>query len=377
MIFSKTGEKEEQNQQNGVTKAIFFRQKDGTMSGYILRFISDRNYKNKGENNYKKLSLKSINNFSGYIVFSNWNGKTLDVYKYINGKIISSTQNRKPAANPNGRMSNCEQTVVSYQWACITVYYQCCTEAEYDYDPGSVCCSRNYKYCDLMPVYGEVCTPDNPTEPGTGGGDGDGWGDQPGPTAADIIIDPNLNDCIKGIINKTTVNEYQNYLIKRILDVFGSNAGAQNLKFMAGNGNGKPAYFDPNQKAIIIDEAIVSQSSNEYVAAILFHEEIHAILDQFNNTSFLGVSQFDQHKQMFTGWVSDISTALRVTYPTLGQTDATGLALNGFADVVLDKNQNLRPNLDAFAQEKYGTSLAVSSTVTDDFKSGRRGSKCN
>lgn len=329
-------------QRNGLTKAVFFKHADGSMRGYVLRYILDEDYlkKKKSSNDYKKLSLNRIPaDYTGYLQFSDWSGKLLNLYSYDNGKIVVST--RSNTANvKNGRLKGCEE-VVHWYWVKVTIGYQCCTEAEYDYDPSSVCCIRNYYYDELQPFVEEVCTPDTPNEPGPndngGGGDNTNYSNVSNTKLGLFVseIEFNLQDpCFKSVakdlinltdggteifgekvgqilLNLTSVNAKINIYVQKGIPSTPTDDG----DYLAGQNNG----------TLTLNSNTLSGASKEYIAATLIHELIHGY---YNETTGNKLDNTDQHNDMSTRYVEPMAQALLGMYG-ISVSDATALAWGG------------------------------------------------
>lgn len=268
-----------------------------------------------------------MGDFSGYLIFSNWNGETLDIYQYKNGRITSST--KKPGTNPHARLRGCNQQIVGWYWACITVYYQCCTEAEFDYDPGSVCCSRNYKYCTQEPIYDDVCTPETPSEPDPN--DNGNGGDPNNGNTTSIIDQSQLAPCMKTVFNSLNSGSQ----IPDLIQKFSGTTKDYNWKLQDGrlgeNVNAQTTPYDRTNRIVTttFDTDKYRDASDLSVARTILHESVHAYLvtyfasDPINANAdypdmvvaWMGAKRLDlnqiQHEEMVYSFVSDIASNLK------------------------------------------------------------------
>jgi hypothetical protein len=175
---------------NGVSKALFFKQQDGSIRAYQMRLILKPDYLAavKQGGRHKQLSFNALpRDLSGFLLLYSWEDVLLDVYHYEGGKIVGSSR-AKQTAGKGARVAGCRD-VIGWRWVCVGAG-GCCTEAEEVVDPTGFCCGdrtgvidRNganaYKHCEYEPYLTEECTIDHPVEPDPGpGGDDPGTGDE-------------------------------------------------------------------------------------------------------------------------------------------------------------------------------------------------------
>lgn len=290
-------------QPNGVTKALFFKQKDGSLKAYVMKLILQSEYLQKlQKNEHKKISFGKLKgSFSGTVLLLNWNEQLLDIYQYEKGKIVACSK-QSTNSSKNGRRicyyaPKCENV-------CVGSGQPCCTMEESAYNPTGWCCAWGYSTCYYSCVYDEVCYPDdNPNEPCNSCDPNNGT--PATPTTVDITVDPNLNDCFKGVIGNVTAEGLKNYMSRTIQSVFGNNNGATNLTFRAGSADGSIGGFDESSSSIILDASKLNTQSNEFIAAVVFHEMAHVIIVQYRG-SFLSPSTYDQHVQIFQTMINNM-----------------------------------------------------------------------
>jgi hypothetical protein len=114
----------------GMTKLLFFRDKEGRLQAQILKAISDAAYlhTNKGQINQQ--------NFSGILMLQDWQENFLNGVRYTNGKIVGEIS---PAeSNKGGRMSGvCQEVRIEY-------YVDVCV--------GGSCSGLRFDYADVYTV---------------------------------------------------------------------------------------------------------------------------------------------------------------------------------------------------------------------------------
>ena len=202
-----------------------------------------------------------------------------------------------------------------------------------------------------------------------------GGGNSGSATTADIVVDPNLNDCFKGVIGSVTTDRYKSYLLKIIRSMYGDNAGARNLSFKSGSAGGSLGAYSESENTIFLDASKLGNNSNEYVATVLFHELAHVLIVEFRG-GFLSPSTYDQHVQIFQTMVTNMKDALKEVYPNLSDTDALSLCLQGMDDYIRDQNGNIRAEVDRAAREKYGISIADARANANSYANGTKGTRC-
>lgn len=77
---------------------------------------------------------------------------------------------------------------------------------------------------------------------------------------------------------------------------------------------------------ITLDPAKLLGGSQEYVAAVIYHECFHALIKSLSNNSY---PSDDQHVAMFTTYLNLLASGLHIAYPNMQPGDGKGLILAG------------------------------------------------
>jgi hypothetical protein len=211
--------------------------------------------------------------------------------------------------------------------------------------------------------------PNNPDNPG-GGGDIDNGGggdnvDNSNPDVKSEVEDP----CMKAVLDKI-INGNDSNVFSKILNgpTFNDNAGLVFTQYSdysptGINEDGSARPVNQFLQIISLNFAALDNASNEYVAATIYHEIIHASL------TLQGID--DQHNVMANEWLDDMSNQMQADFPNLTKQDADALAWGGLHETnawkamvkqdpeitnsIINLNKNHK-NLDNSSNGNYGTS---------------------
>jgi len=196
-----------------------------------------------------------------------------------------------------------------------------------------------------------------------GGGSGDGWyggGGDPNPcgppaplrttsiapdcggwTPVDnnypdfqLIIDSLTSPCLKNTLNNLLINNYTSQISNMLNTIWGSTLDC-NVRFL--QTDTLPTDVDARTRTTIaqgimthrirLNQPILDSASIEYVAAIMFHEILHAYL---NATGVYGNTV--THNAIANQYVNMLSSSLSAHFPNLDPIDIKALAWGGLQD---------------------------------------------
>lgn len=144
---------------------------------------------------------------------------------------------------------------------------------------------------------------------------------------ADKVLSPNLmttyNELIQDAFNKTTQ-------VNMVL-VEGTLPTAYGM-------TGKVTQVGTNTNVTItLDPAQLYNTSQEFLAAVIYHECFHAVVKYLSNST---VSTDDQHIAMYTKYLDLLAQSLSTVYPNMQPGDAKGLILKGLLNLDCALNNN-------------------------------------
>ncbi|MGY5255437.1 hypothetical protein [Sphingobacterium spiritivorum] len=210
-----------------------------------------------------------------------------------------------------------------------------------------------------------------PTNPPIGGGD-------TGEQKEEENIENNIeNPCLKKIVDEVISNDIASLTNECLLDVFKQNdkinlrfyetsrlpdltAGIASTTFTSGTSN-----LDVK---IELNANTLPNASQEYVALAVVHESIHAYL----YTKGFFTTMIDQHDMMWSSYIDVIAGYLNQQYGTdmnVARTLATDGLQNTFGSKILDSTYE-------GLKMKTGTPIDVRAVIAEDYRTGKRGSKC-
>ncbi|MEZ0539231.1 hypothetical protein [Fibrella arboris] len=180
-----------------VSKYVVVKDADGHYKALVMKVVGSMLfYASHKQDELKTSSYKSVpTDFSGYVLFYDWNETMLYGYRYQVGQLIGTCS---PGTKPNGRLVTCNTTPVDH-------YSQACTE-------GYGCGPLIYTYTD----YVTTCYDSgNGGGAGPGGTTGGGGGGSTG--GGQAVTDANGNYYIPNYYNPPVVD------VKKLMDCFGEN----------------------------------------------------------------------------------------------------------------------------------------------------------
>jgi hypothetical protein len=328
--------------------------------------------------------------FSGTVTVENWAGTFLKGYHYLNGTIhpvsfsvIQRTNLEDPVMSTGhtseskaGKVTILDQPVQT----CVTTdWYSCNKDASgelYDcrYEKSTMTCEISWinDGDTNSPVYQYVVS-------GGGGGGGTSGSGSTAPLSpidsvnTTLITNPCLNntwatlnalgafnssvdDIVKDDFAITTTAD----LVIKNLDIADTAIDGETTPVPNPTGGPTAATFT----AIIdVSNFLLSNASQEYVAATLFHEVIHAYLD-YNKIDINSGNA--QHESMANEYVHAMQLALMSRYPTMPSADAYALAWGGLQGT--NAWETLRAGNPAQAQSILVTNFT--------YKYGKKGTLC-
>ncbi|MEL6561305.1 MAG: hypothetical protein AAFQ94_24165, partial [Bacteroidota bacterium] len=304
--------------------------------------------------------------FTGYVSVSDWNGDPKHLFKYENGEYVGNQS--------NGR---------SEDLYCYWIDTETCTvvtSGGIDYEDCEISSTLHCHTIDTPPTI----APGGFSDPGGGGSPGDGSIELcPHPTiigefvpCEDDIITDLKNTCLKQVALNLVNQDFGNNINTAINDIFNGNGLAANLIIRENNFRNRlastaPAYIDSQGNlhiTIFLNPNLIYNASQEYIAAALYHEAIHAYL-LFNLFSH---NQLKQHYEIAKNYLDWIQEALLEAYPNLSSKDAKGLSVRFLADV----NRDNPDYFDELVKDLGFNSLQELIDATDQYRDGVSGQAC-
>lgn len=144
--------------------------------------------------------------------------------------------------------------------------------------------------------------------------------------------------CLKNTANKVLDPNLASTYNSLIQDIFNSNDKV-NLILTQGSLSTYNAIagtiYAPAQNGILnvnikIDPSGFEGSSEEWIAAVIYHECFHAIVEYLENGD---VSQDDQHIAMYSNYLNLLASGLQAAYPNMDLIEAKDLILKGLLNL--------------------------------------------
>ncbi len=286
-------------------------------------------------------------NYSGKLIVKKWNGEELSRKIIAGGKTVSKGRIQRAMPN-NARSLDCATYLVTeYQMHCIWVTYgdEPATE-ECDWIPTGV--TWYEEICDDDPSCGigmssEECACQMYELGCEGGGDGGGDGDTGGGyEIINKVDDPCLKDMVEESIDQDCRNK-----VSTIINTLFAASETHHLYF-----EDNPTLAPPLENAdartqvdlhnmslpnrlkieITFNTSQLDSASQEYIAATIFHEAIHAWIDY----SFPVPTEAAQHHESMaqSGNIQMVANAIREIYPNLSMQDAIDLSWGGLQNTI-------------------------------------------
>jgi hypothetical protein len=380
------------NKRNGVTKALFFKQKDGTLKVFVMRLILDPDYLAVAGQNakHKQLSIKTLKkDFTGFLQLCSWDDVLLDMYQYDKGKIIASTRPRS-SNSKGGRVAGCGD-VLKWRWACVGVVKGCCTPEEEAYDPGGTCCGESGvvstgpsgKHCEYVPYYEFECVPDEPVQPGPNSGGGEtGPGDSGDAVDFSNVSDILLNGstfsghpCLQAA-TRAAINGIRADVLKGVISDYAKNNRTANIEIKAvdaatirdigGQGDGfavtrKGGGSNSANWQIALNYEFLSNASEEFIASVVLHELGHIGIGDG------GVADHENHEHFFDNGAVYLRAIISelITKNNMSEESAKSLAIAGLGA----SNSIINTN----ASSLFGMSVGQARYVADGYRLGTSG----
>jgi hypothetical protein len=134
--------------------------------------------------------------------------------------------------------------------------------------------------------------------------------------------------------------------------------------------NGQPLILGGN---ITLNSTRLTHASQEYVAATIAHEMVHAYLnaDAYLDPTGPSITEdFMQHEAVITVYINDIKTIVKRINPSISDKDCYGLALYG------TKVELTNPTLFNALLTKYGFTQQQLIDLNDAHRRGTKGVVC-
>lgn len=279
---------------------IFKEQNDKIIDGRIVEFVGDIDYIVKnGEMIIKKFGKNQIDKFNGVVSSYDLNYNYLDGYFFVRGikqnataRIYSSS--KSSTDNPNGRVASTLRTQT--EGGCSDFYL-----VTY-YSDGSQSWSWLFGSCGGGPEFTTPPGAITELKPGSAGG-----------------INNNLvRPCFTRAFN-TLLNSSFNNKVQTILQNF-NKSSTLNFTIAEGPNPGSARAAQTVGNVITLNTSILQNSTEAYVAAIIYHEVLHVFLGN--------ATQIADHTEMATKYIDPLAQAIKYTY-NLSNSDANALAWTG------------------------------------------------
>jgi hypothetical protein len=201
-----------------------------------------------------------------------------------------------------------------------------------------------------------------------GGGGGGGQATMP---LVDTIKNQLTTPCFETVANKTVSGGFNNDLTQIIQNTFG---GSNTVNLIINQSNTLPKNADSQTGGSILNITITLSSqelgsaSQESIAEAIFHEAIHAYLDEKTTLT----QSMEQHCQMIESYVQCEQTALMQMFPgALSPPNALCLVLGGMGEV-----QQYDPATLNTVAASFNLTTSQIVQVYTNYKKGTSGTQC-
>jgi hypothetical protein len=343
---------------------IVFRDNDKVLAGFIVEVIPDQAY-------IKKEKRGRDRNFSGQVKILTASGKRIKTQKFVEGHEVDfyseNTSTLRTATGEDDWWDDGEPIyldeveIIAESWENDT-YYVWIDDPWWDDYGTDWDESDNW---DDSWIYDDY----------NGDGNMDMAIPSPVPASPPEVINNIKDPCVKNVASNLTNTSVANRINEIINDVFADTNNKVNLILNEDNTQNVPARTqvtstgDPFNVTITLNSDMLSNSSQEYIAAIVYHEAIHAYLDQ----SGYSQNQLEQHVEIAENYISALQDALLELFPSLPTQDAIGLGLRGLGDL-MDDNPAYWNNL--INGLGYDTNAQLIQD-TDAYRNSDTGTACN
>lgn len=346
---------------NSSTKLVFLKHKDnGKVEQFLMTVFGDKEYKNKNAHRLKlNTYLERDEQFSGYILYHDLDGKFVNGWKYRNGKIVAkSTQTEDSSLQTHFKLVSQVCGMTTY----YTIYEQCTDW--YKQDPEI---SSNWWYTNTTCYYYYEASfqflecQSYSTGTGTGGVNG-GYKPQvsvtiPANVSAIAVTDSVL--LLQAEIDKLSqaITNYRNKNCgtSTVYNLLVSNG--VKLKFKVDKTITTPAEYNPLNKMIAFNSEATITDYN--LAEELFHafqDSYHpnGISQYLRTPPYIGRSNIEIEYRLFRGVMEKLTGYLFVNYESTAFADL----VDQLCQYYDDHNNHFPPSLTNDQKNLYFQALA-------------------
>jgi hypothetical protein len=326
-------------------RVVMIKDAVGNITPRIVTYIPDLDYLTKHNYDISENKVTQIDNdFNGFLFIRTWSGGFINGFKINDGRITRKLAKEFRAANEESRVEDEGSCYWTYDdvytltfaghvegdgvvWDYMSIDYQGTSDWAFQGCDG-LSISPNFDPCS----YG-ICG-------GSGGSGGSGT------TAGISIVNNDIqNSCLNQVYNKITDASYKSKLSEMLhnfinTDQINITINANNS--LADNVFGQAYLSNDNNYIIELNEDILKQCSEEFIASVYFHEAIHVYLKEHADTWDTQTSS--EHLEMLGNYFGDLVAAIREVYPALPLKDSYCMILDCI------ENDDKDPN---FAQEVF------------------------
>ena len=285
-----------------------------------------------GSENYSKSNAPKLNSYSkvdpkfeGIVLIESLDGKLFRGGRYVNGK-RKELLLEKPKAAVNGTATDATVTCDVIE----VTYYQVVRVGDRTFPPVVLRTETYLTNCTVNQDDGPVTPIDYPDPTDMGGGEGTIYHK---PVYREVINDL-TNPCAKAMLEKVMGNDASNDIqtlfnrefgtsdvsIKFIEESLPMNVAGETTQFVHQVGSNYKTVW------ISLNSNVMKNASQEYIAATIIHELMHAFA-VIKNERFTR-----DHEDMDKNTVAIMASALNQLFPNMSMKDATALAWGGVYD---------------------------------------------
>lgn len=340
---------------------VIAKDKNGKITSFITQIIPTTDFRQKKNYQISKNSYESLEkDFSGVLLFKDWNETVKGGFSYLNGNREGSLSLAINMSKANARESFILRTVTVHSYDISGV--------------SGTFVGTTYKVTDCIT---QQCF-DPMQEMGYH-------------TAFAEIKDQLIYECFKLSYNDISLGNTQ-YAIKTIMEkIFANTAHTTNIAF---RDNKTPDYFTEPGKAggalaltqiqkindvkytVIQINPVCLTFPKEKVTSILLHEIIHAFLMEYSGSAEIFDSQLAQHQEILNDWVINIRGALLAIYPYMDPKDASALALQGMEDLYTNSDGTVSQDRFAICNQVSMSKLGMTMKEANDRAAKFVGTPC-
>lgn len=362
----------------GISKrAVIYKKPNGTVEIILVQIVPSYSYLLSHPNHFKDNYFLNLDkDFTGWIYTYNWNDNPKSISEIKNGKLLKGKT--RIVSDSSATQTNNRNEYICFQ-NCSPVYIgsvgaNCGNPGDQYYDD----CVYNSQYATGNWINscrwecGYIWIPDSPGDGGGGGGGGGtppddcnyyGTCTQSDEEVVDDITSNLSNPCFQQTVN--TINNANSLgtdigFILHECFTFWQPKDLYISQICLSNPDTDGHTFSGTYEIIIkFNECALQNASQEYIAATLYHEILHAyfIADGRN---------IDDHQEMATRYLNAMISTLKENFSSLNPVDAKALAWGGL--------QKTKAWSD-FQQADLGTTLDILNT-NKKYKRGEKGTAC-